>query len=140
MAKKIRKNKNTKFLLLVLGLLLAIGILIFSNYLSKTTTSTDTKAAGNKQCTAYQSKRGCPKNLGCVSGGKWCKFVGTDNFQGLPDCEQYLNQTPSIFCGPESQTKLKGVLTRCYRKSSNSIWKCCLSDRYSSTDNDECLR
>ena len=79
MAKKIRKNKNLKLFFLVLGLLLSIGILVFSNYISKTSTSTDTKAAGRGQCTSYQSKRGCPKNLGCVPSGKWCKFGGTSN-------------------------------------------------------------
>lgn len=78
MAKKIRKNKNIKIFFLVLGLLLAIGILVFSNYLSKTTTSTDTKAAGRKQCSDYKAIN-CPKNLGCVPSGKWCKFVGVGN-------------------------------------------------------------
>lgn len=76
MAKKIRKNKNIKLFFLVLGLLFAIGILIFSNFISKTTTSTDTKAAVRNYCSSYQSARGCPKNLGCVPNGKWCKFVG----------------------------------------------------------------
>ena len=76
-AKKIRKNKNFKLFFLVLGLLLAIGVLVFSNYLSKTSTSTDTKAAGRKQCSDYRSAQGCPKNLGCAPSGKWCKFVGT---------------------------------------------------------------
>lgn len=75
MAKNIRKNKNLKLFFLVLGLLLAIGILVFSNYLSKTSTSTDTKAAGLNCGKFYGKRNRCIEN-GCNynSAKKTCDF------------------------------------------------------------------